>query len=276
MCMNSSANLDTTNQDRAAALSKQMEEDWLKRFQPFEQELAGDLLNQNERIADQVKEAQGDASKSFEASRATAQRNMARYGGQMDADQKQAMDKSRSLQGQGTQVNAMNSARKGGLGRANKMMQSMINTGRNVQAQGLQGLKQGIGMEGQRNQTAIQGAAAESSSNKQMVATAAMMAMMMMSDKNAKKNIRKASTKKALKDVEAVDLKRWDYKPGMSAGREEKGHIGGMAQDMPKSMTTRDKRKVDIGDSVMTLVGATQEISKRIGMLEKNHERQAR
>ena len=94
-----------------------------------------------------------------------------------------------------------------------------------------------------------------------------------MSDKNAKTNIKKASTKTALKDIESIALKKYDYKPGMSLGREEKGHIGGMAQDMPDSMTTADKKRVDIGDSVMSLVGGMQEISKRLGKLEQRHGR---
>ena len=272
MCFGSSSkpHIDTTRSDRAAALSKQMEADWASRFQPWEQELAGDVLNQNERIASEVKEAQADSLKTFNASKATAQRNLARYGGQLDADQTAVAAKARTLGSQGTQVGAMESMRKGGIQQYDQLMQSMMNVGRGVQAQGLSGLKQGVSMEAQRNQQAIQSAAADNASRMQLMGSVVGMGAMMMSDKNTKKNIRKASTRKALKDVESVSLKKWDYKPGMSAGREEKGHIGGMAQDMPDSMTTKNKRMVDIGDSAMTLVGATQELSKRIGMLEKN------
>ena len=287
MCMGggSEPDYDYTNQNRAAALARQQEEDWIKRFQPWEQELAGDVLNQNDKIAQQVKDARNDSLKSFEASKATADRNLARYGGQMDADQKEASLKSQNLKRQGVQIGAMGAASTGGIQRYDKLAQSMVNVGRGVQAQGLSGIKQGVGLEGQRNQQAAQMAAQENASRNQMIGTVvgagAMLAMpyaapLMMSDKHTKKNVRKASTKKALKDVESVALKKWDYKPGMSAGREEKGHIGGMAQDMPDSMTTKDKKRVDVGDSVMTLVGATQELSKRIGMLEKGHVRTSR
>lgn len=266
---------DTANQERAAELARWMEEDWAKRFQPWEQELAGDLLNQNQRIADDVKQAGVDAKQSYDASRATAQRNLARYGGQMDADQAAAAAKTQQLGTQGAQIGAMENARTGSIDRYDKLMQSMVNVGRGVQGQGLSGIQQGVGLEAQRNQIAIQNQAASNSAAYQLGGTLAGMgtAAMIMSDENAKTNIRKASNRKALKDVEAVELKRWDYRPGMSGGREEKNHIGGMAQHMPDSMTTSDKKAVDLGDTTMNLVGATQELSRRIGLLEKNHGR---
>ena len=274
MCMGSTEAVeDTANQERAAELARQMEEDWMKRFQPWEQELAGDLLNQNAKIKQQVDDAQQDAAKSLEASKATAQRNMSRYGGQMDADQQAALAKSQTISGQGAQIGAMDITRQGSAQRYDQMMQEMVNVGRGVQGQGLQGIQQGVGLEAQRNQIAHQNAAASNSARYQLMGTAAGIGAtaLILSDKNTKTNVSKASTQKALKDVERVSLKNWDYKPGMGGGREEKGHIGGMAQDMPDSMTTRDKKKVEVGDTLMTLMGATQELSKRMGRLEKRN-----
>ena len=274
MCMGSTEVVeDTANQERAAELARLMEEDWMKRFQPWEQELAGDLLNQNAKIKQQVDDAQQDAAKSFEASKSTAQRNMARYGGQMDADQQAALAKSQNISGQGAQIGAMDVTRQGSAQRYDQMMQEMVNVGRGVQGQGLQGIQQGVGLEAQRNQIAYQNAGASNAARYQLMGTAAGLggAALIMSDKNTKTNIRKASTKKALKEVERVTLKHWDYKPGMGNGREETGHTGGMAQDMPDSMTTRDKRQVEVGDTLMTLMGATQELSKRMGRLEKRN-----
>ena len=95
----------------------------------------------------------------------------------------------------------------------------------------------------------------------------------MLSDKNTKTRIRPASNKRSLQDIESVNLKKFDYKPGQGGGREDHGHIGGMAQDMPDSMTSSDKKAVEIGDSMMTLVGATQELSKRVKQLENRNVR---
>ena len=272
MCMSSDdVEFDTANQDRAAALARWLEEDWVKRFQPWEQQMAGNLLNQNQKIADDVKAAQQQAQQSFEASQATAQRNLARYGGQMDADQAAVQAKSKQLGAQGAQIGAMESARSGSINRYDQLMQSMVNVGRGVQAQGLQGIQQGVGLEANRNQYLAQNSQGNSGLfNLLGIGAGLVSSNMILSDKNTKTNIRPASRKQALRDVEAVQLKQWDYRPGLSGGREEQGHIGGMAQDMPDSMTTQDKRQVDLGDTTMTLIGATQELARRVKQLESN------
>ena len=272
MCMSSDdVEFDTANQDRAAALARWLEEDWFKRFQPWEQQMAGNLLNQNQKIADDVKAAQQQAQQSFEASQATAQRNLARYGGQMDADQAAVQAKSKQLGAQGAQIGAMESARSGSINRYDQLMQSMVNVGRGVQAQGLQGIQQGVGLEANRNQYLAQNSQGNSGLfNLLGIGAGLVSSNMILSDKNTKTNIRPASRKQALRDVEAVQLKQWDYRPGLSGGREEQGHIGGMAQDMPDSMTTQDKRQVDLGDTTMTLIGATQELARRVKQLESN------
>ena len=272
MCMSSGdVEFETANQDRAAALARWLEEDWFKRFQPWEQQMAGSLLNQNQKIADDVKAAQQQAQQSFEASQATAQRNLARYGGQMDADQAAVQAKSKQLGAQGAQIGAMESARSGSINRYDQLMQSMVNVGRGVQAQGLKGIQQGVGLEANRNQYLAQNSQGNSGLFNVLGMGAGLVSSnMILSDKNTKTNIRPASRKQALRDVEAVQLKQWDYRPGLSGGREEQGHIGGMAQDMPDSMTTQDKRQVDLGDTTMTLIGATQELARRVKQLESN------
>lgn len=277
MCMSSSsgAELDTANQERAAQIARWLEEDWAKRFQPWEQGLAGDIINQNEKIAEDVKQAQLDTQKSYEASKATAERNLSRYGNQQDASQAAMQSKAQQLGSQGAQIGAMESARSGSINRYDNLMQSMVNVGRGVQSQGLGGIQTGMSLEQQRNQVAIQQQANQSSGLMGGLGTLVGLgsAALIQSDKNTKTNIRKASTRQALRDVDSVELKRWDYKPGFGLGRELKGHIGGMAQDMPNSMVNKEKTMVDLGDSVMSLVGATQELNKRIRKLEKRHGR---
>ena len=183
--------------------------------------------------------------------------------------------KAQQLGSQGAQIGAMESARSGSINRYDNLMQSMVNVGRGVQSQGLGGIQSGMSLEQQRNQIAIQQQANQSSGLMGGLGTLVGLgsAALIQSDKNTKTNIRKASTRQALRDVDSVELKRWDYKPGFGLGRELKGHIGGMAQDMPDSMVNKEKTMVDLGDSVMSLVGATQELNKRIRKLEKRHGR---
>ncbi|MCG7915921.1 MAG: hypothetical protein JAY71_18805 [Candidatus Thiodiazotropha weberae] len=265
---------DTYVQDKQAALMQQMEADWASRFKPIEEELIGELMNRDQAIRRNVYEAGEAAQDSYQATQDMAERNMARYGTQMDADQKAAQERSDAMASKGAIISARNMAREGTTARYEGMQKNMTSMGRGVQMQGIQGLNSAAGMEANRNQQNSQIYAQNQAAGWQTLGAAAGMAgMVMMSDKDTKKNVRKASPKKALKDVKAVELKHFDYKPGMSGGRPEQGHIGGMAQDMPDSMTTGDKRHVDLGDSVMTLIGATQELSKKVDRMEKRHGR---
>ena len=270
MCGGSAPSEDTYVQEKQAEIMRQLEADWGARFKPIEEGMINELMNRDTVIRRNVYESGEAAQQSYDATKDMAERNMASYGTQMDEDQKAAMERSDAMAGQGAVISARNMARDSTTSRMEQQQGGMVNLGRGVQMQGISGINTAAGMEANRNAQNAQIYGQNQAGMWNTVGSLAGMAgMMMMSDKDTKTNIKKASTGKALKDINSVDLKSWDYKPGMSGGRPEKGHIGGMAQDMPDAMTSRDKKQVDVGDSLMTAVGAIQHLSKKVDRLEK-------
>ena len=272
MCTGSPPVEDVENQEKYSDMMDWMYEDWENRFQPIEEDLLTELENKDENIAKQA-QLSGEAAKtSYDATVGMSERNMARYGTELDEDQLAAQERSNAMAGQGAQISAQNMARDATSARYDQLQQNMVSLGRGVQGTAISGMSSASGMEANRNATNQQIYGQNQAAMWDTVGTAAgLAAMVIMSDKQAKTNIRKASKKKALKDVESVKLHEYDYRPGMSGGREEKGHVGGMAQDMPDSMTTSDRKRVDLGDAVMNLIGATQELSGKVKRLEKRN-----
>lgn len=270
MCMTGEPPQDYETQEQYAEMMQWMEADWEARFEPIEEQLLGELENRDENTREQAEEAKVAAKKSYDATLGMSERNMDMYGTTLDEDQAAAMANQQELGSSAAQISAGNMARDATTQRYDQLEGNMAAMGQGIKGSAISGMGSAAGMEADRNtQNMKLYSDAKSSTMSTIGSIAAIAAMVMMSDKNAKTNIKKTSTKKALKDIESVKLSRWDYKPGMSAGREEKGHIGGMAQDMPKGMTTSDQKNVDIGDSIMTTIGAVQEISKKLKKLEK-------
>ncbi len=271
MCTGSAPEQDTETQEKYAEMMGWMYDDWETRFQPLEQELLDEVTNRDENIRKNVDTAGVEANKSYEATLGVSERNMARYGTEMDADQQAATDLSNSMSQQGSQISAQGMARDASTARYDQLAAGMMGVGTGVKTGAISGMGSAAGMESQRNQYNQNAWGQSQASMWNTIGGLASMGGMMYlaSDKNAKKNIRKASPEKALKDINSFDLKHFDYKPGQSGGRPEKGHIGGMAQDMPDAMTSDDKKAVDVGDSMMTLIGATQALSDKVKQLEK-------
>ena len=269
MCGGSAPQQSTYVQEKQAALMQQLEADWGARFKPIEEGILNELANRDTVINRNVYESGEAAQKSYEATAQQAERNMASYGTQMDETQKAAMERSDAIAGQGSVIGARNMARDSSIGRLEQQQNAMVNLGTGIQGNAISGLNTAAGMEASRNKQNSQIYASNQASTLGTIGTVVGMAAMMMSDRNSKTNIKDASTEQALKDIESIELKNWDYKPGMGMGRPEKGHIGGMAQDMPDSMTSDDKTMVDVGDSVMTAIGAIQQLSKKVDKLEQ-------
>ena len=272
MCSSGEPPQDYETQQQYAEMIQWMEADWQARFKPIEEEMLGELENRDENTRAAADEARTAAGNQYENTIGMTERNMDMYGTTMDADQAAAMENQQAIGGSGAQVAAGNMARDASTARYDQLEQNMVGLGKGVQGTAISGMGSAAGMESNRN-AQNQSLYAQSKAQKWNTVgqVASIAAMVMMSDKKTKTNITKASTRKALKDVEDVELSKWDYKPGMSAGREEKGHIGGMAQDMPRGMTTSDQRQVDIGDTLMTSIGAIQELSKQVKRLEASH-----
>lgn len=276
MCSGSKPPQDSTKQNYYADVVQWLGDDWEQRFKPIEEGLLDEVMNKDQNIRKNVDEAGLSAQKSYEATLGMSERNMARYGTEMSADQKAAMDRSNSLNANASQIGSRGMARDATSARYDQLQTGLVGLGTGVKTGAISGFGSTAGMEASRNAQNQQMYAQNKAGFWNTLGSAASTGAMlyMMSSKDSKKNIRKASPRKALKDVESVDLKHYDYKPGMSAGRVEKGHIGGMAEDMPDSMTSPDHKMVDIGDTAMNLIGATQELSNRVKKLEhRNHGR---
>ena len=272
MCGGGRPPQDTEAQDRYADMIRWLDEDWETRFKPLESSLVQELQNKDENIRQSAEQAKQTAEKSYQASLGMADRNMAKYGTQLSEDQLAAQQRQQSIAGQGAVVGAGNMARDATTARYEQLQNGMLNLGRGIQSGAVSGMGNAAQMEANRNRQNMdiyyQNRGNRWSSLGSAIGMAAMYAMG--SSKTFKENIRPASTEKALADIESIDLKYYDYKPGLSFGREEKNHIGGMAEDMPDSMTAAGGKLVDLGDTAMNLVGATQELAKRIERLEKN------
>lgn len=269
MCGSGPPPEDKEAQEKYAEMVRWLDDDWETRFKPLEQSLLGELENKDANIRKSSEQAKATAGKSYEATLGMAERNMSRYGTELSDDQKEAQERQQQIAGQGAVVGAGNMARDATTARYEQLQNGMLNLGRGIQSGALSGMGSAANMESGRNQQNWDIYGQKKGNFWGSVGKVAGMAgMMMMSSKKSKKNINKASTTKALEDVEAVDLKTYDYIPGMSLGREEKGHIGGMAEDMPDSMTNANHNMVDLGDTTMNLIGATQELSNRIKRLE--------
>ena len=164
---------DYTNQRKSAEMMRWMNQDWQSRFQPIESGLLDELKNRDANTGKAVTEARATADKSFNATAGMAQRNLSRYGGQMDADQQAAMQRERSIQGGASKVAAGNMARDATTARYDQLGANAMALGRGVQGQAISGMQTAAGNEANRNIQNQQIAAQNSANNWNMLGTAA-------------------------------------------------------------------------------------------------------
>lgn len=89
------------------------------------------------------------------------------------------------------------------------------------------------------------------------------------SDKKAKKNARRMKPEQSLEAIEKTPVASWDYKAGEGDGGS---HVGPMAQHVKKHMgeeTAPGGKAIDMISMQGHLLGAVQELSKRVGRMER-------
>jgi len=65
--------------------------------------------------------------------------------------------------------------------------------------------------------------------------------------------------------VMGIDLKRFKYKPGMGKGMEEnREHMGVIAEEAPGEIVTKDRKAVNVGDTVFMLMSAVRELGRQV------------
>lgn len=260
---------DTAVQAEQARIAQELEDDYQARFMPIERELLNYTRNQN-LITESATAAKTTAAQTHDAGVGNAERSLAGFGASMTSSQQSAAARLNNLNRNGTQIMAANTTREATDARLDNLSSQMVNIGRKAQGQGLSGFTTASGLESQRNNAAIQANAQQQAGGYSAAGTAIGIGasmMMMMSDKNAKKNIKPRSDDKDMDDVRSFDNFEYDYKEGQSGGRSEKGHVGGMAQAMPASMSTG--KQVDVGDVAMVAMGAIRNIDKRLQKMEQ-------
>ena len=258
---------DTTLQQRQVALSRQMEADYQKRFLPYERQLVNQAIDKT-RITDAVNQSKAAATKAFDASKGQSQRQLAGFGVNLTADQQRALTNSHQRDRNFSSMSATGNARQQTANRYGQLQSSMMALGRQAQNQGLDSMNQAAGMENQRNIQNQQNAAQNSAGNIGFMGQVVGMGIgaAIASDKNKKKNIQPRSDQQDMNDARSFANYEYDYKKGQSGGRAEYGHVGGMAQEMPPSMS--DGQQVDLGDATMVAFGAIRDIDKRLQQLE--------
>ena len=236
---------------------------------PIERELLSYASNTGQ-ITTEANAAKQTAARVFDAGKGDTERALAGFGATLTPQQKAAHDRMRLINRNGAQIVAGNTAREATDNRLDKLSTNLMNIGRGVQGAGLGGVNTAADLENRRNNAALQANAAQNAAGYSALGTGigiAGSAMLAWSDRNLKENIRPRDDQQDMDDVRSFENFEWDYKPGQSGWREEKGHIGGMAQDMPESFS--DGKQIDIGDAVMVAFGALRNMDKRLQRIEQ-------
>lgn len=91
----------------------------------------------------------------------------------------------------------------------------------------------------------------------------------LLSDKNLKKDRKKADASAATLAIESMPVEKWKYDekkaPELADGRE---HVGPMAQDFAKHVGG-DGKTIDLGSAVGVVMASQKDIAKRLKKLEK-------
>ncbi|AMO54507.1 hypothetical protein GZ77_23380 [Endozoicomonas montiporae] len=149
---------DHTVSRKQAALAQQLDDDYVARFLPVERELLNYAENKGQ-ITAEAEAAKQTAGKVFDSGNGTVERSLAGFGASLTPQQKAAYDQMQHMNRNGAQIVAANMAREATDARLDKLGTNLMNLGRGAQGAGLSGMNTAAGLEGQRNQAAIQQAA---------------------------------------------------------------------------------------------------------------------
>ena len=122
----------------------------------------------------------------------------------------------------------------------------------------LQPYQQQRGMEYQAGAQNAANKAASQSGFAGILGTLGGAGLTMFSSKDFKKNIKDMDTKEALELVQNMKSKKWTYKG------DDAEHIGVIAEEAPKEVQTLKGKAVHVGDEVGILIGAVQELAKKV------------
>ncbi len=110
-----------------ANLSRAQWDDYVKRFEPYEAQLAS-MVGNEQTLSDSLNAANASATSSFESAKQGFGMNLAKYGTSQDATEKAATDRSFNLNKSATQAGLRNSVRTQAYDRDIELMTGAGNT----------------------------------------------------------------------------------------------------------------------------------------------------
>lgn len=244
-------------QQENAAIARDQYDDYVKRFEPFQNE-----LNQLAMGDSGIREAGVEAGQMARSQNALMNREMGinrrRMGVNLSPDQMKFLEKKRQLDGARSEVTATNQGVDTAAGRRDALRQQMMGINRGQANEALGEFASAAQMEGQAGAADLQRRTAKYQQNMQTASTLGGLglAFAILSSKDAKKSVKKADRKKATDEVMGMDLKNYRYKPGMGPDGERTGVI---AEEAPDSITTPDKKAVNLGDWTAKNTAAIQD-----------------
>ena len=255
-------------QKENAAIAREQYDDFMNRFAPIQDEL-NEQAGGNYNIGADVAQAAVDVDQSYQTADQMNQRDQRRYGVRLDPQQQKFLAKQKNLDRSLAMVGAKNKAIETNANRSDGLLQQMMNINRGQAGEALGEFASAAQMEGQSGIADMNRRTAKYQSNMQTagnIASTVAMAMIMSSSKDKKKNIKGADSKKALKEVDSMDIKNYQYKDGEGPSGNRTGVI---AEEAPEGITALNRKAVNIGDWTAKNTAAIQEIGKQVKSIDK-------
>jgi len=261
-------------QKENAVIAREQYDDYVKRFEPFQNEL-NQLAGSDEGIISGAQRDQEMARSQGAIQSQEAARNRSRLGVTMDPGQRAFMEKRGKLDSARSQATAYNKGIDTASGRRDALRQQMLGINRGQANEALGEFATAAQMEGQAGAADLNRRTAKYQQNMSTVSTLGgfAAAALILSSKDKKKKIKKADTKKATDEVMAMDVKNYEYKEG--AGPKGK-RTGVIAEEAPEGITAMDRTAVNIGDWTAKNTAAIQETMKKVSDTARKVDRLAK
>lgn len=251
-------------QQESASLSRSMYNDYKETYIQHENNMLQYASDKN-KFREGVERDRGQVKSGLDVAEGMANRQMSRYGTNLTNAQQKARKRSKNVEGTNAYVDSANKSRDNTESRRDAVRGSMINLGRETMGDSANQMGQVAEQEKGRNDRYKAAKANYKSQQTQMIGQGLGLGGMLLlgSSKSLKKNIKPHSKETAYKDVNSINLKKFDYKEG-EGGKQ----IGVIREDAPKSMQEPDGTHINVGSWLGNLTGAVQVISEKLDKME--------
>ena len=247
----------------SADISREQFDVWRKNYLPMQFQVL-DRARDQSFLGDYVEGARQDSIKAGNVARENRSAQLRRYGLQSSGDQQSSLSRRDAFDAATSETAAANQADVLGQDLRDSWIDTAINEGRWIQGQAASlGAETGrAGAEGYRNQLAIE--ANRDAAKMGMIGSGIGMVggMMMMSSKDTKERIKDLKPEKSYGVLKGIDVKEWQYKG------DNQRTAGGIAEDMPSEVLSKDGKKVNVASQVGHLVNAVKHLGDKVEKLE--------